>query len=226
MIPLNPDEARYEVKFIASSLHKRRLLSWLRHHQAGFVSAYPDRQVNNIYFDNHNFSALNENIAGVSQRGKLRYRWYGESLHPGPGTLEFKIKHNCFGWKHLYKLDTFPYSPGDSWDRICRNLKKELGETERFLLGSYPCPIIINSYKRKYFICRDKTIRVTLDWDLRAFDQQQRFKPNLRKAKRLPDIIVVEFKAARTHREHLDQYIQNIPIRLGKHSKYVVGTMA
>ena len=46
-----PELARYEIKFVAYEGNFHTLLHWLHMHPAGFISPYPDRRVNNIYFD-------------------------------------------------------------------------------------------------------------------------------------------------------------------------------
>ena len=77
-------EERHEVKFAAYATAIRGMLRhWLHMHPAGFFSPYPERQVNNVYFDTWDYRAYAENLAGVSERSKVRYRWYGDSAGSG-----------------------------------------------------------------------------------------------------------------------------------------------
>ena len=75
-------ELRHEVKFAAYAIEYESLCHWLRMHPSGFVKSYPDRQVNNVYFDSWDYRAFAENLAGISQRSKVRYRWYGNDEGP------------------------------------------------------------------------------------------------------------------------------------------------
>ena len=58
---------RHEVKFAAYVIDYADLRHWLHMHPAGFRPAYPDRRVNNIYFDTWDYRAYAENLAGVSR---------------------------------------------------------------------------------------------------------------------------------------------------------------
>ena len=90
-----PKNARYEIKFVANELELNKILNWINNHSAKFVSSYPNRQVNNIYFDTYNYSCYEENLSGASSRAKVRYRWYGASQFPEKGVLEVKLKRNA-----------------------------------------------------------------------------------------------------------------------------------
>ena len=54
----NSSLPRYEIKFIADPLEYDRVLNWLRQHHSCLQLEYPDRQVNNIYFDFLAFNTL------------------------------------------------------------------------------------------------------------------------------------------------------------------------
>ena len=95
----NSSNPRYELKFIAEPFEHTRILNWLRQHHTCFVTEYPDRQVNNIYFDTYNYNSYCENIYGSSSKSKVRFRWYGGSKEPKNGSLEIKCKRNQLNWK-------------------------------------------------------------------------------------------------------------------------------
>ena len=96
-------DLRHEVKFIAPPTQRASVESWLLGHAAGFHSAYPPRRVNNFYLDDFDLSTYEENLAGVSSRTKVRFRWYGNSPDEVAGTLELKRKRNRLG-KNAYEL--------------------------------------------------------------------------------------------------------------------------
>ena len=91
------------------------------------------------------------------------------------------------------------------------------------VIDSNPVPVLINCYHRRYFVSNDGAIRVTVDNSLKIWDQRFCAYPNLTHKMVIPDLLVVEFKAARENRETLSRLIQGIPIRASKNSKYVRG---
>jgi hypothetical protein len=218
-----PSDARNEIKFIALARHYHSLLSWIRLNSAGFRTVYPDRRVNNIYFDSHDYAAYAANLSGASFRTKVRYRWYGQSQSPDRGTLEIKCKRNLFVWKLLFKADLPPYRPQARWSTIRQLLSSQLPEDGKKWLDENPQPVLINQYDRKYFLSHEGKVRVTIDHQQAVFDQRFKPFPNLNHRGNYPDFFVVEFKFNRNDRDIASRYIQNIPIRVSKNSKYING---
>ena len=215
-------DLRHEVKFVAPPTQRASLEAWLLGHDAGFHSAYPPRRVNNFYLDDFDLSTYEENLAGVSERTKVRFRWYGDTPDTVAGTLELKRKRNRLGWKEHYRVPALRIR-GQRWPRIMASLRSQLPLEARVWLDNYPHPTLINQYDRHYYVSRDGRIRVTLDGNQRVFDQRLARSPNLRAAANLPDLLIVEFKASSSDALRLGHAIQGIPIRGGRHSKYVVG---
>ena len=101
IVPL--DDLRYEIKFVVPITESYRLTAWVREHTAAFGIAYPPRRVNNVYYDSYGLATYEENLSGVSERTKIRLRWYGADSERLSGKLELKMKRNRLGWKkHLY----------------------------------------------------------------------------------------------------------------------------
>jgi hypothetical protein len=221
-----PQSARVEIKFSAPELHRDNLLMWLRLHPAGFGSPFPPRWVNNLYFDTHDYGAFAENTSGASSRAKVRYRWYGDSRTPDAGTLEVKCKRNFFGWKLRFDVADAPYRPGIDARSLRRAVLEQLPASGREWLSANPFPVLLNRYRRRYFVSADARIRVTLDTDQAVWDQRYKSHPNLSIRTKLPPILVVEFKFDRRDRELASRYLTGMPIRVGRHSKYMSGTSA
>lgn len=221
-----PEDSRYELKFVGRSSEHQRLRGWLRTHDAGFRTAYPDRIVNNIYFDSYDYHAYGQNLSGASQRTKLRYRWYGESVTPDRGELELKCKRNFFGWKLRAPVTEAPYRPGDSWGQIRRRMMTQAGPEGRQWLGACPFPVLVNRYLREYFVSADDRVRATIDVGLEIYDQRYKPAPNLTRRANIAPTMVIEFKFARDDREYASDVIQGIPIRVSRHSKYMIGVAA
>ena len=62
---------------------------------------FPDRQINNCYFDTINNHAYTESIEGYSEKMKVRIRWYGDLYTTTTPVLGFKIKQNHSNKKEL-----------------------------------------------------------------------------------------------------------------------------
>jgi len=226
MNPLVPETTRLEIKFVASENQYHTLLHWLHLHSAGFIVAFPDRRVNNIYFDTHNYAAFAENLSGASQRAKVRYRWYGTSSGPGPGSLEVKCKRNHFGWKLSYEIPKGPYKPQTNWRAIRREILEHLPADGKMWLDANPFPVLINRYYRKYLMSSDRKVRVTLDTKQTAWDQRFSSYPNFNRRANLPSLLVVEFKFDLKDREAASGIMQGMPLRVSRHSKYINGVRA
>jgi len=221
-----PDYARLEIKFSAYEVQVHTLLHWLSLHPACFFMPFPDRQVNNIYFDMRNYYAFTENLSGASSRTKVRYRWYGETIDPDIGALEIKCKRNYFGWKHRYPISKPPYKPGYSLKDVRQVLLEQLPPDGKKWLNTSPFSIIINRYCRKYFLSSDGKIRVTLDTKQKVWDQRFKPFPNFINQANFPPALVVEVKFDRNDRELASQIFECIPLRVIRHSKYINGLRA
>lgn len=74
---------RYELKYVLDNLRLSHAMQWMRtctHAR----EKYKKRTVNSLYFDDVDFSSVRDNLAGVSNRKKLRLRWYGHDKNSTP----------------------------------------------------------------------------------------------------------------------------------------------
>ena len=216
-------EARLETKYTAPELEYHRLLHWVQHHSHGFFSHYPDRIVNNIYFDSQDYSSFWETLSGFSSRTKVRYRWYGEPFFSEEGTLEFKNRKNQYTWKDSYKLSIGLLNKNTNWNKFFKRLKGSLPHEARCRFQENPTPILINRYKRNYFINRDHTIRITLDTGLKIFDQRYGTLPNLTRKAILSPSVILELKFSEKKRDQVSKIFKDMPISMSRSSKYVFG---
>lgn len=228
MISSVPEKARYEIKFVAYEHEFHRLLQWVKMHPAGFISPYPDRRINNVYFDTQDCKAYAENLSGASDRRKVRYRWYGHGkkdsgMQIDKGVLEVKCKRNYFGWKQHYKISSQPDKGGSSWREIRNNMLAELSDNGKRILLNNPNPVLINQYDRKYFVTSDGLIRLTIDRNQKVWDQRYKPKPNYKHRANLCKTLIVEIKFDRSEQVYASQIIQGIPLRVSRNSKYMVG---
>ena len=100
---------RYERKFTVPDNYKTsRIEATVKKNKYLFREVYHQRQVNNIYFDSAGYNDYFDNVLGVSERKKIRIRWYGETFGviKNP-VLEIKIKKGLVGDKWSYQLTPF-----------------------------------------------------------------------------------------------------------------------
>lgn len=221
-----PEKARYEVKFVSREQSLQDVLSWIRLHPAAFTSRYPSRFVHNVYFDTHDHKAYCENLAGISARFKVRYRWYGSEKSPMAGTLEIKKRRNCYGWKVGFAVADAPYASNDTWAVIRDRIRCQIDAAGRAWLDANPMPALLNEYHRRYFVSADGTIRVTVDTGLHAWDQRFKPRPNFTPNGVQRPVVVVEFKFDRQYRDAASRALLGFPIRVSRNSKYGSGMQA
>lgn len=226
MTRIVPGDARLEIKFVSSESEQERLVNWLRLHSAGFVSPYAPRWINNVYFDTHDYASFRQNLAGASQRLKVRYRWYGYDIGLDKGSLELKCKRNFFGWKRRFAVDTTPCAQGDGWRDVMAKLTSQLPQEARAYLHFHPQPAILTRYKRQYFVSGDQKVRATIDTHQSVYDQRYKPYPNTTHRSNIRETLVLEIKFDRDDREFGASLMQGLPIRVSRNSKYVLGMRA
>lgn len=216
-----PESARQEIKFVTHLRDADVMYRWLRLHPLAFAEAFPVRIVHNIYFDTYEYHAYAENLAGVSDRTKVRYRWYGDSLLPAPGKLEIKRKRNQFGWKLNYPVTDLPADENTSWEEIRHLICSDIDQSGQYWMLQNPWAVMINRYRRHYYLSACGRIRITLDFDQTVWDQRKSPRPNLTWAANLPETFVLECKFDRQERDLATRVMNGLPIRVSRHSKYM-----
>ena len=143
------DKYRKEVKFLAPLSDFAHVENQL--HKLKFIEQYKPRLVHSIYFDTHLDDFLEDSMDGLSERQKIRIRYYNQ----GEGIrLEKKIKSDQYGRKEIILLDI---SKEELLD--IKSLEKIANEHSHQLVRM---SAIVN-YTRKYFLSKEDNIRVTID---------------------------------------------------------------
>jgi hypothetical protein len=216
----NPD-TRYELKQAYSDLLLPELRSWVQVHPAGFRMAYPVRQVNSFYFDTHDLDTFNDHISGVPIRQKLRYRWYGKNLDQAQmGQMEVKIKSEQAGWKIVEKLDAEFRFHNASWAILVEQMRAASSGLVRELL-SVSRPVVLTVYQREYFVSANGLVRLTIDSNLRGFDQYFSACPNIRFPNPADGQLIIELKSAVSQAAELGDVLAHFPARANRYSKFV-----
>ena len=215
---------RFERKYVVHDdfqtvLHGVRLSPGL------FRTAFPPRDVNNIYFDTPDRRHYWENVAGLADRVKVRIRWYGPMLGLAPKpTLEIKVKRGLVGMKQSYKLPPIsienPLRVAFLRDWL---LKAELPESEIARMLSLQ-PVLLNRYHRHYFVAPDHQLRLTVDSRLR-FNRVDGGTNHLSNHVHPAhtDMTVIELKYPAEFSRREEEVAQALPFRLSRMSKYVFG---
>lgn len=220
------DQLRLEVKFVTYKINYQVILNWIASNPFYFRRQYDDRIISNIYFDTYDAKAYSDNLIGISERTKLRYRWYGSSLTPDRGTLEVKRRKNVFGWKNLFPVPQAPYEAGFSWQAIRNSISSQIPTAGKMWLDANPANVLKNQYSRRYFISDGDLIRITVDKNMKVWDQRYKRIPNFSKKANVADTVVVEIKFRQSERDIVTRLIKSMPIRVGKHSKFVTGVLS
>jgi len=203
---------RYERKYKIERLSLPLVHQSIRLHPAGFRKIFPDRQVNNIYFDTTDYNTYKDNVMGIAERRKFRIRWYGKNLELISNPhFEIKIKNNQLGDKLIHQLKDFTI---DDLDFITNKIQT-LSNTFKPLH-----PTLFNSYHRSYFGTPDKKFRITIDSQMSYHSMRNH---NIKTDRIKDEEIVLELKYDQNLDAQTDRITQYFPFRLTKSSKYVTG---
>lgn len=220
---LQISDFRYERKSFITSLSRHEVETLVKGHPAMFLEAYSPRYVNNIYFDTPNMDHYFANVDGVSNRLKVRIRWYGNlfGIVEKP-VLELKVKKGMLGGKLQYPLPSFTLNHELSRIKMQESLESAtLPENLNEYLKSMNFALL-NRYYRKYFISVDNKFRITLDNNLEYYRIKSHTNYFFDKTVDSENT-VFELK----YHEDDDNAAENImnlfPLRVTKNSKYVSG---
>lgn len=214
---------RNERKFALADLSFDELLALVHLHPAGFRAHYAPRKVNNVYFDSFDLHSYHDNVKGTSSRYKVRLRWYGELEGKTKPALQVKIKHGSWGAKKEYPADEMEINSGVPWSALRDSLRASIPSEARIVLDFHSMPTVVNSYNRHYFISADGNFRLTIDRDIKYYNQANSPYPNLGASKSLREELIMEVK----YPTRLDDEAKNVtswfPFRVVKNSKYISG---
>ncbi len=218
---------RYERKFtVPDNYSFSEIELHVKKNKALFREVFHERQVNNIYFDSERYNDYLDNVLGVSNRKKIRIRWYGDTFGAiEKPVLEIKIKKGLVGDKWSYKLKPFTLDDNFTNDKI-QELFKE-SDLPLPILESVKMvfPTLLNSYSRRYYLSASNKFRVTLDFNLLYYKIDKRFNNFRLKPVKDPNKII-ELKYALEDDTKAPAISTQFPFRLNKNSKYVNGVNA
>ena len=130
--------------------------------------------------------------------------------------MEIKIKsNNLIGSKKRYNLRPFILNNNYSLKKFKNNLieSKVNKEVVEYLSIFNLC--LLNSYKRKYYISKDKNFRITIDFSMKYFRIKQ-FQNNIFPCINDNRNIVLELKYPQNFDNYANKITNNLPFRLTK----------
>ncbi|NUO03376.1 MAG: polyphosphate polymerase domain-containing protein [Saprospiraceae bacterium] len=200
-------ERKYRVEGMAPFVLEQLILL----HPAAFEKVFPDRQVNNVYWDTATWDLAQDGINGIAVRAKIRVRWYGTTAGQlNKPVLEIKSKTNMLGEKTLMPL------PDCTWHNLPQLVEEQL--RERFSGNSFQ-PVLVNTYHRAYYLSIDGRFRLTIDQGMAygAFLPWNFAVP-------LEDTgMVIELKYDAREDGAADEIAAYLGLTMTKHSKYTRG---
>jgi len=232
----DPTKPRFELKYVTSA----DVAEAFRERIADAMVADPHAvggsyHVRSLYYDTTDLRAYVEKLDGVSNRFKIRLRWYTRSSgDPEAGPTSFleakhredqrlgKTRVRLDDSTRMTLLDTPVLSPA-SLSPVDAE-QQESAVVLRSLIGQAPLhPTCVVSYHREPHICRlDPTLRVTFDTGLRvlaphaaaeaAIDDGDLFLP--------PELCVVEIKFHWAMPLWILEVTREIGLGLRRYSKY------
>lgn len=206
---------RFERKYRIENMSLPHILQIIKSHPASFSKLYPDRRVNNIYFDSPHFECLNDNLMGANLRKKYRIRWYGEEMQQIKNPrLEVKYKENLLGGKTILPLEDLSL---DDLIHIQSKVSEQINHKSQLN------PVLLNSYYRSYWATDDGKFRITVDSQM--YFHALYHSPFFTQYLHQDQAMVLELKYEQEDEDALERINAFLPFRLSKNSKYVNGIL-
>ena len=156
---------RFEKKFSTSENNLSQIFALIKFHPAGFSELYRERIVNSIYFDSPDFNMYSDSINGALSRKKFRLRWYG-SENSINSFLEVKKKEGEKGSKERFKLNPILKTDKITSEFIVNLIEMSKVKDNQILNFFNYYPVLLCTYKRRYFLSSNKSIRLTVDYEI------------------------------------------------------------
>ncbi len=212
---------RYELKFRFNEHDQEKFCTWLNSIK-NLNKVFEERSINNIYYDDVNYSSANDNIIGLPYREKYRMRWYKDiNNNISKPLFEIKIKKNRLNYKKIFPINE--NIENLYLDKIF-SLKNNYFNFNpiNYKLSSYHNllkPVLKNIYSREYYLFENK-IRITVDKPCKYFDLLSN-----KKKKYFQNFNILEIKFEPKDILLAKNLTRNIPFNLSRFSKYIHGLL-
>ena len=208
---------RFERKWIFNSNNYLILVNAVIRSNLFFRNQYPQRKVNSIYFDTNNYTSILQNLDGISDKKKIRIRWYGDEKIMIDPAIEIKSKNGFETKKEIIEIKELNNIQPLNLDMINEKLNAKLN------LKKLVLPILTTNYDRQYFVSFDGKIRATVDYNLKSNFLKNLSQINI--IKNFKKICILELKYSTSLDKYVRQNLKDISLRLTKNSKFVNSAM-
>ena len=163
-----------------------------------FKEVHPKRIVNSIYLDTDGYQDVWDNINGFGNRKKIRIRWYN-NLNNSKVFLEVKKKIGFVTQKKVEELGNFK-----NLDELVFFINEEKYIKTNLLLSKKINlkKTLLIQYQRNYYELPDKKLRVTVDNNLKIY---QNFSSNFINL----DKTIIELKYDVKHSFFVNNFVKN-----------------
>lgn len=210
--------SRYERKFCPPESSVEELRVVIMRHPCCFYEQYPERVVNNVYFDTPALDCYHAHVDGLGRRSKYRLRWYGESDRgPVSPVLEIKRRQGEVGDKLSFPLPDVQDAASLGSGTMVSGLGDGIMPETLSLLAPRLLPVLLNRYRRSYFKSACGRFRLTVDEALSFACPGDRASALEYRG------LVVELKYDQAQAGDVSAVAQAFPWRFCRFSKYVVG---
>ena len=148
---------RYERKFIFDKGNLDLIYQILKNF--GYQEEYPKRELTSIYYDSTDFFLYKLSVYGVSERKKIRIRFYNNNV--SDAIIEYKFKSGELGWKEFSEIDSQKYNPIKKLE-----IQNKLFNDKLYIpitIDKIYQPNLMVIYTRNYFKSKISLNRITLD---------------------------------------------------------------
>ena len=207
---------RFERKWIYKSGNYLSLINCLIRSKLFFMPQHPKRNVNSIYFDSLDYSSIKQNLDGVSNKKKVRIRWYDEEKKLLNPLLEIKSKKGSETKKISIKINDLNNLkfPNQNNLEVIKKVKNSKIKNKKTIY-----PLLSTHYDREYFISNNGMIRATVDYNLKSIFLKNNSQLNL--VKNFSFVTILELKYLTKMDKHVRENLKEITLRLSKNSKFV-----
>lgn len=213
---MKKSDFRHEMKIPFQLTEYLEFSEWLNNSGLAPRKQFPDREIHSVYLDTADLDDYQDNIAGISKRGKTRLRWYNDERKKM--VLELKNKQGRLANKLVIQLENslaeWPFDRA-----VCNRLLRSHARSRAISreLCLFPCLHV--QYQRAYYEIATG-IRMTCDTDI---FYQRLYPVRTEYVKRSVVDVVIEFKYAPEDSKEVRRLLSGMPGRVFRHSKYVVG---
>ena len=211
---------RYEIKYVLNSIKFNYFLEW-KNNKAILRKKYPSRIINSLYLDDTNFTSALDNLAGLNNRSKKRFRWYENKKNISDINYEEKIKIGKLGYKNVFKLKS------KNLFREDLNIKDILEiyyielQKNNILFKNPLFPVLLSNYKRKYYEDFLGT-RFTIDTNIN-FAETNNFTIINNARKLFYDKVILEIKFNNDKNKLVKGLLSHLNLMPVRNSKYLTG---